>query len=168
MTAGTGDFICRWMSPLGSITIASDGTAVTGLWFEGQKHYGSTLAAHPIRRELPVFQETVRWLERYFNGDDPAMTIPLRLTGTPFQNSVWEALRDIPYGKTVTYGDIAKELEKKLDHSTSPRAVGSAVGRNPVSILIPCHRVVGSDGSLTGYAGGTEKKQALLKLELSK
>lgn len=161
MTAGTSDYICRWLSPLGSITIASDGTSVTGLWFDGQKHYGSTLATDPIVFDLPVFRKTITWLKSYFNGNAPAVTIPIRLTGTPFQMDVWKLLRSIPYGETVTYGELAQAL----DPPTSPRAAGNAVGRNPIAILIPCHRVMGVGGSLTGYAGGTDRKQALLQLE---
>ena len=137
MAVGTSAYICRWMSPLGNITIASDGTSVTGLWFDGQKHYGTTLATEPVLCDLPVFRETIAWLE------------------------VWELLRGIPCGETVTYGELAQAM----DPPTSPRAVGNAVGRNPISILIPCHRVMGSDGSLTGYAGGTDRKKALLQLE---
>lgn len=161
MTIGTSDCICRWMSPLGSVTIASDGSSVTGLWFDGQKHYGTTLVPEPVLCDLPVFRETIAWLERYFSGDAPAVTPPLRLTGTPFQMAVWELLRGIPYGETVTYGELAQAM----DPPTSPRAVGNAVGRNPISILIPCHRVMGAGGSLTGYAGGTDRKKALLQLE---
>lgn len=161
MTAGTSDYICRWMSPLGSVTIASDGTSVTGLWFDGQKHYGTTLTPEPVLCDLPVFRETIAWLECYFSGKAPAFTLPLRCTGTPFQMKVWELLRSIPYGETVTYGELARTM----DPPTSPRAVGNAVGRNPISILIPCHRVMGADGALTGYAGGTGRKQALLRLE---
>ncbi len=145
-------------SPLGEITLGSRGEALCGLWFNGQKYFASGLPADREERDLPVFRETRRWLEAYFSGTKPDFLPPLAPEGTPFRRRVWEALLTIPYGETVTYGELAKRL------GTAPRAVGSAVGRNPVSILIPCHRVVGS-GGLTGYAGGLERKRALLELE---
>ena len=145
-------------SPLGDLTLASRGEALCGLWFNGQKYFAAGLPADREERDLPVFRETRRWLEAYFSGSAPDFLPPLAPEGTPFRRRVWEALLTIPYGETVTYGELAKRL------STAPRAVGSAVGRNPVSILIPCHRVVGS-GGLTGYAGGLERKRALLELE---
>ncbi len=145
-------------SPLGDLTLASRGEALCGLWFNGQKYFAAGLPAEREERDLPVFRETRRWLETYFSGSAPDFLPPLAPEGTPFRRRVWEALLTIPYGETVTYGELAKRL------GTAPRAVGSAVGRNPVSILIPCHRVVGS-GGLTGYAGGLERKRALLELE---
>ena len=145
-------------SPLGDLTLASRGEALCGLWFNGQKYFAAGLPAEREERDLPVFRETRRWLATYFSGAAPDFLPPLAPEGTPFRRRVWEALLTIPYGETVTYGELAQRL------GTAPRAVGSAVGRNPVSILIPCHRVVGS-GGLTGYAGGLDRKRALLELE---
>ena len=145
-------------SPLGDLTLASRGEALCGLWFNGQKYFAAGLPADREERDLPVFRETRRWLEAYFSGSAPDFLPPLAPEGTPFRRRVWEALLTIPYGETVTYGELAQRL------GTAPRAVGSAVGRNPVSILIPCHRVVGS-GGLTGYAGGLDRKRALLEIE---
>lgn len=145
-------------SPVGKLTLAGEGEALTGLWLEGQKYFGSKL--HPVKwGESPAFAETRRWLECYFAGKDPGPTPQLAPEGTPFQRRVWELLRTVPWGETTTYGALAKRL------GSSPRAVGSAVGHNPISILIPCHRVLGSEGSLTGYAGGTERKAWLLENE---
>ncbi len=145
-------------SPLGDLTLASRGEALCGLWFVGQRYYAAGLPADREERDLTVFRETRRWLEVYFSGAEPDFLPPLAPEGTPFRRRVWEALLTIPYGETVTYGELAKRL------GTAPRAVGSAVGHNPVSILIPCHRVVGS-GGLTGYAGGLDRKRALLEIE---
>ena len=160
------DYIHRCMTPLGAVTLASDGAALTGLWFDGQKHFGSTLEMNPADAELPVFAEAERWLDIYFSGTCPEFTPELRLKGSCFAVSVWEALLAIPYGQTVTYGEIARRLAARTEVvSVSPRAVGAAVGRNPVSLIVPCHRVIGADGSLTGYAGGLERKKRLLRLE---
>ena len=153
-------YFSRTLSPLGTITLAADGDRLTGVWLEGQKHFPD-LSGWEEAPELPVFALTERWLEQYFAGKQPdPRTIPLAPSGTPFQMRVLEKLREIPYGSVTTYGELARKLGCK-----SPRAVGNAVGRNPLSILIPCHRVVGKDGSLTGYAGGTERKRFLLELE---
>ena len=160
-------YINHYNSPLGSITLASDGGAVTGLWFDGQRHFGSTLGSDCRECDLPIFAETRRWLDVYFEGHDPGLLPPLRLIGTPFQISVWHQLLNIPYGQTFTYGQIAQVLAHTTGRPLSSRAVGNAVGRNPISLLIPCHRVVGADGSLTGYAGGIERKRILLRLEQS-
>lgn len=152
-------------SPLGRITASSDGDAVTGLWFADQKYFGSCLTPEALRREsLPVFDALRRWLAEYFDGVVPDFMPELRPDGTAFRQRVWERLRMIPRGSVTTYGQIAEALDKN-GRRTSARAVGGAVGHNPISILIPCHRVVGSDGGLTGYAGGLERKRALLKLE---
>ena len=160
------DYIYHYNSPLGGITLASDGESLTGLWFDGQKHYARTLDPVHTEKALPVFDETVRWLEIYFGGREPDFMPPLVLRGTAFQAGIWEILRTIPYGQTVTYGQIAKELALRSGlPRMSAQAVGSAVGRNPVSIIVPCHRVIGANGSLTGYAGGLERKLALLRLE---
>ncbi len=154
-------YTALYTSPLGNILLASDGEAVTGLWFEGQRHFARTLIGEREERALPVFAEAARWLDVYFSGEEPGPTPLLRPAGTPFQMEVWALLRDIPYGETRTYGALAAQLARHI----SARAVGGAVGKNPISILIPCHRVVGAGGSLTGYAGGVDKKAALLELE---
>ncbi len=152
--------ICRYRSPLGNILLAADDQAVTGLWFEGQKHYAYGLPQDAVQQTTPLLQEAVRWLDGYFSGSDLPFCLPLRPAGTPFQESVWTLLLTIPRGQTMTYGEIAAKL-----HCLSAQAVGNAVGRNPISILIPCHRVIGARGSLTGYAGGLDRKRALLELE---
>ena len=146
-------------SPLGQITLCSDGKHITAVVFAGQK-YEALHIGNAAKGTCPVIEQGKVWLSQYFNGEKPEKLPPLAPKGTPFQQKVWGALLDIPYGKTLTYGDLAKKLDCK-----SPQAVGGAVGRNPISILIPCHRVVGVDGKLTGYAGGLDKKAALLKLE---
>lgn len=153
-------------SPPGGVTLASDGESLTGLWFDGQKHFGAGLSGDAREQRLPVFAETERWLKLYFTGTEPDFTPPLRLIGTAFQREVWELLRQIPYGETVSYGALAARIAERRGLARfSAQAVGGAVGRNPISILVPCHRVLGADGSLTGYAGGLEKKAALLGLE---
>ena len=156
-------YIHHFESPLGGITAASDGEALTGLWFDGQKYFAAGLGEHE-ERELPIFSEVGRWLDAYFDGRDPGFTPQLRLQSTPFRRAVWDLLLTIPYGQTVTYGQLAA----RLPGGTSARAVGGAVGHNPVSLIVPCHRVLGADGSLTGYAGGVEHKRRLLELERGK
>lgn len=146
--------------------MASDGTALTGLWFDGQKYFAEGLAETATAKSLPVFNETVRWLDIYFAGRRPDFTPPLNLEGTTFRKEVWQLLLQIPYGQTTTYGKLAAQLAAHNDlKRMSAQAVGGAVGHNPISIIVPCHRVVGTGGSLTGYAGGLAKKLALLKLE---
>lgn len=141
--------------------LSSDGEALTGLFFDGQRYFGSMVdAQHEKRAVLPIFKETSRWLDIYFSGRKPDFMPTLELRGTPFQQRVWKELLTIPYGQTVTYGELACRLGCR-----SAQAVGGAVGRNPISIIVPCHRVVGADGSLTGYAGGLDRKRALLGLE---
>lgn len=159
-------FIHHESSPLGDILLAADEVGLTGLWFEGQKNYARTLSPESGERELPVFRQAKHWLEVYFAGNEPAFSVPLHPIGTAFQQRVWDFLRTIPYGNTVTYGEIAKRLaaENGLAH-LSAQAVGGAVGHNEISIIVPCHRVVGTNGSLTGYAGGISKKVKLLTLE---
>ena len=153
-------------SPLGGITLASNGTELTGLWFDGQKYFGSTLPKEHVEKPLRIFDQAMHWLELYFGGKDPGFIPPLCLNATPFRRAVWEILLQIPFGKTMTYGQIAKKVaEQKGLLQMSAQAVGGAVGHNPISLIIPCHRVVGSDGSSTGYAGGIEKKQKLLAME---
>ena len=153
-------------SPLGEMLLTADTAGLTGLWFVGQKYFPQDLEENRQKADLSIFQEVKRWLDIYFSGREPDFMPPLHLTGTPFQKEVWDILLTIPYGKTLTYGDIANQLAAKrgLTHM-SAQAVGGAVGRNPVSIIVPCHRCVGSKGQLTGYAGGIDKKKALLALE---
>ena len=160
-------YTAHYDSPLGGITFASDGEALTGLWFDGQKFFADTLGAqYEDCTSLPVLAETRRWLDIYFSGRIPSFVPSLRFECTEFRRKVWEILLTIPYGHTVSYGDIARRIAKQMGLACmSAQAVGGAVGHNPISIIIPCHRVVGSDGSLTGYAGGMERKQALLQLE---
>lgn len=159
-------YICKYESPIGSLTAASNGIALTGLWFDGQKYFGSTLTEQYEERDLPVFAKTRDWLDLYFYGENPDFMPPLAVIGSEFRKAVWNILQQIPYGQTMTYGEIAKKMAKQMGTAKmSAQAVGAAVGRNPISIFIPCHRVVGSNGSLTGYAGGIEKKAALLELE---
>ena len=146
-------------SPLGTLHLSAGGGCLTGLWFQGQRHFPQGLETLPERAELPVFRETAAWLGAYFTGRDLPPLPPLAPQGTTFQQKIWRTLLAIPWGQTRTYGDLAREL------GSSPRAIGGAVGRNPVSILIPCHRVIGADGGLTGYAGGEDRKKYLLDLE---
>lgn len=159
------DYLIAIDSPLGPITVASDGDAIVGLWLEGQKYFEATLEAAEERPDLPVFAEVRTWLERYFAGEDPGALPPVNPRGTAFQQRVWALLAEIPYGQLTTYGQIAHRIEEQTGARASARAVGGAVGHNPISIILPCHRVVGSSGSLTGYAGGLEKKIALLGIE---
>ena len=159
-------YVYKYDSPLGGITIASNGEALTGLWFDGQKYFGDTLQKEYQIKELPVFHETVRWLDIYFQGKVPGFTPPLLFETTSFRKAVWEILLTIPYGQTMTYGEIADRIAKQKGLSKmSAQAVGGAVGHNPISLIVPCHRVVGTNGSLTGYAGGIDKKEKLLTLE---
>ncbi len=153
-------------SPLGGILLTADDVGLTGLWFDGQKYFARGLSNERIAQETPILTEAKRWLDIYFTGKKPDFTPPLHPIGSAFRRSVWEILLQIPYGQTTTYGEIARQLAKKqgLDRM-SAQAVGGAVGHNEISIIIPCHRVVGADGSLTGYAGGIGKKEKLLELE---
>lgn len=152
-------------SPLGPLTLASDGESLTGLWLERQKYYAAGLDPDARDRpDLPVFLQAVAWLDAYFEKQPLPPLPPLAPRGSEFRQRVWKLLLEIPYGKTTTYGALSKQL-KTAGNPASPQAVGGAVGHNPISILIPCHRVVGSSGSLTGYAGGVEKKRFLLALE---
>ena len=151
-------------SPMGRILLASDGDSLAGLWFEGQKYFADTVD-EIMEGEVPVLDIARGWLDDYFDGNVPDTDVPVRFDDTPFRLEVWNALREIPYGRTVTYGELASRMTSSSGGMMSARAVGSAVGRNPVSIIVPCHRVVGSNGSLTGYAGGVERKRRLLELE---
>jgi len=160
-------FVNKYESPLGVITMASDGESLTGLWFDGQKYYADTLTEDHKTGALPVFEETKTWLDAYFSGRNPGAIPPVRfIGGSQFRREVWNILTQIPYGKTTTYKDIAAEIARRYKlKSMSAQAVGGAVGRNPLSIIVPCHRVLGSDGSLTGYAGGIDRKVKLLEIE---
>ena len=160
------EYIYHYDSTLGGITIASDGKALTGLWFDGQKYFGNGLDNNIRDESLPVFDQTDQWLDIYFSGKAPGFTPPLNMKTTPFRKEVWEILLTIPFGKTMTYGEIADRIAGQNGLSRmSAQAVGGAVGHNAISLIIPCHRVVGANGSLTGYAGGIDKKAKLLALE---
>lgn len=150
-------------SPLGEMLLAANDNGLTGLWFYGAKYFAADLEDARTEKLTPVLRQTLRWLDTYFSGSEPDFMPPLELHGSDFRRRVWAELAKIPYGETVTYGEIAKKLGVK-----SAQAVGGAVGHNPVSIIVPCHRVLGADGSLTGYAGGTDKKARLLELERGK
>lgn len=159
-------YICKYVSPLGGMTLASDGKNLTGLWFDGQKYFAAALPAQYEERELQVFAQTKRWLDIYFTGKEPCFTPPLSMGGvSPFRKRVWEIMRTIPYGHTSTYGKIASQIAAETGKRVSAQAVGGAVGHNGIALIIPCHRVLGAGGSMTGYAGGIDKKIALLQLE---
>ena len=153
-------------SPLGGILLAADEIGLIGLWFEGEKYYADNLPSDHVEQETPVLAQTKHWLDVYFTGKEPDFIPPLHPIGSAFRQSVWEILLRIPYGRTTTYGEIARQIAKEQGISRmSAQAVGGAVGHNAISIIIPCHRVVGTNGSLTGYAGGMDKKRKLLELE---
>ena len=156
-----------YQSPLGTIFLAADEKGLTGLWLEGQKYYAAQIKKEECRQEkTPVLKDAERWLDIYFSGQKPDFLPKLHLIGTDFQREVWDILLEIPYGQTVTYGEIARKIADKRGLKTmSAQAVGGAVGHNRVSVIVPCHRVIGSDGSLTGYAGGIERKIRLLDIE---
>jgi len=159
-------YTCSIETPLGTMTAAAEDQALVGLWFVGQKHYPAATGSWVCEPDHPVFTALRRRLSGYFSGSEAAGGLALAPQGSPFQMAVWDALLRIPYGKTVTYGEIAREIALAAGlGSMSAQAVGGAVGRNPISILIPCHRVLGSNKRLTGYAGGVDKKEALLRLE---
>lgn len=159
-------YICKYVSPLGGMTLASDGKNLTGLWFDGQKYFAAALPAQYEERELQVFAQTKRWLDIYFTGKEPCFTPPLSMGGvSPFRKRVWEIMRTIPYGHTSTYGKIASQIAAETGKRVCAQAVGGAVGHNGIALIIPCHRVLGAGGSMTGYAGGIDKKIALLQLE---
>ena len=160
------EYICEYESPIGVLTLASDGNAISGLWMDGQKYHGATLEEDVVRTDdAPGFPEMRAWLDAYFSGARPAPDlVPLAPKGSDFRQAVWRKLLEIPYGELTSYGAIANQLKKERGKA-SALAVGGAVGHNPISIIIPCHRVVGADGSLTGYAGGLDKKIRLLEHE---
>ena len=161
--------IQHYDSPLGGILLAADDDGLTGLWFDGEKYFADHLPAEHTEQETPVLAQTARWLDIYFSGQEPDFTPPLHPCGSAFRQEVWALLRQIPYGQTTTYGALAARLAAERGLAKmSAQAVGGAVGHNPISLIIPCHRVVGTDGSLTGYAGGIDKKARLLALEKDK
>ena len=159
-------YTCHYLSPLGQLLLAADDEGLIGIWFEGQKYYAKVVTNDCTEQEIPILRDTKRWLDQYFAGQAPTLEIPIHFIGTEFQKEVWKNLKDIPYGHTTTYKEIAEMIAKKRGiPRMSAQAVGNAVGRNPIAVLVPCHRVLGSEGQLTGYAGGIEKKKALLELE---
>ena len=156
----------HYISPLGGILLSADEIGLTGLWFDGEKYYAENLPEEHTEPDTPILSEAVRWLDIYFDGREPDFTPPLHPIGSRFRQEVWRILLEIPYGATTTYGDIAKQIaEKNGLRKMSAQAVGGAVGHNEISIIIPCHRVVGTNGSLIGYAGGIDKKTRLLEIE---
>lgn len=159
-------YISYYQSPIGRILLAADEIGLNGLWFEGQKYFALHLDEEHEEKEIPLFEKVKRWLDIYFSGKEPDFTLPLHFIGTDFQKDVWEILCSIPYGKTMTYKEIAERIaaQRGLEHM-SAQAVGGAVGHNRISVIVPCHRVIGTNGSLTGYAGGIDKKMKLLGLE---
>lgn len=159
-------YINHYQSPMGDILLAADEAGLTGLWFDGGKYFAAGLDPEHEEKDTPVLEQTKEWLTVYFSGREPDFYPPVHMMGTSFQLTVWKILQKIPYGKTVTYGEIAKEIAamKGLPRM-SAQAVGGAVGHNKISIIIPCHRVVGTNKSLTGYAGGIDKKVKLLTME---
>lgn len=161
-------YLTNYLSPIGNITLASDGGSLVGLWIDGQKYFCNTVSGEIIEKDsISVFDDAKNWLDRYFSGEKPAISeLPIAPAGGEFRKAVWDILCKIPYGEVITYGDIAKKLALELKKpGMSAQAVGGAVGHNPISIIIPCHRVVGANGSLTGYAGGIDKKVWLLAHE---
>ena len=160
------EYTYNYKSPLGDIMLASDGESLTGLWFKGQKFFAESLDDNYVVKYLPIFDETIKWLDIYFSGKAPDFTPTIKMKTSDFRKSVWEILLTIPYGKTMTYGEIAKIIAKQKGlHKMSAQAVGNAVAHNSISLIIPCHRVIGTNGNLTGYAGGIDKKIKLLTLE---
>lgn len=155
------DYFTEYPSPVGTLTLASDGERIVGLWIENQKYFANTALNAARKDDLPVFLDSKRWLDDYFAGRKPdPWTLPLAPRGSAFRQQVWRTLLKIPYGQIMTYGQIAKQL-----NCASAQAIGSAVGHNPISIIIPCHRVVGAGGKLTGFAAGLDKKRQLLRHE---
>ena len=158
-------YTARYKSPLGDILLASDDAGLTGLWFEGQRYFALHLADH-IEKETDILMQAKKWLDIYFSGHEPDFLPPLHVEGTSFHREVCEIMLSIPYGKTMTYGEIAQTIASRRGiRKMSARAVGGAVGHNEISIIIPCHRVVGANGNLTGYGGGISRKVRLLELE---
>lgn len=159
-------YTTTYQSPMGELLLAADETGLTGLWFDGGRYFADGLGSEYEEKELPVFETAKRWLDIYFNGREPDFMPPLHMIGSPFRLRVWKHLLEIPYGKTITYGELAEIIaEERGLKRMAAQAVGGAVGHNKISIIVPCHRVVGANGSLTGYGGGLDKKERLLALE---
>ena len=160
-------YLNHYESPLGAMTMASDGEHLTGLWFDGQKYDRSTIDDDAVLQpRLPVFTQTAQWLDAYFEGADPGFTPPISIEGSDFRKMVTSIMLSIPFGTTSTYARIAAEVARRTGRKQmSAQAVGGAVGRNPITLIVPCHRVVASNGSLRGYAGGVDRKERLLKME---
>lgn len=160
------EYISYYQSPIGKMLLAADEIGLTGVWFDKQKYFARSLGKEWEEKEQEVLRDTKKWFDIYFLGNEPKFSVPLHLIGTPFQMEVWEILLTIPYGKTMTYGEIAKKIAVRRGmERMSAQAVGGAVGQNPIGVIVPCHRVIGAKGSLTGYAGGIDKKIKLLQLE---
>lgn len=159
-------YTSTYQSPLGELMLAADEVGIVGIWFSGAKYYACCLDKNHAPRETAHITEGKRWLDVYFSGEQPGFTPPIHMIGTPFQQVVWEILLTIPYGSTTTYRSVAEQVAKAIGANTmSAQAVGTAVGKNNISLIVPCHRVVGTNNSLAGYAGGIDKKVTLLKLE---
>ena len=159
-------YTAAYQSSVGDVLLAAEETGLTGLWFEGENFYALSLDPEHEERETPIFAITRRWLDIYFSGHEPDFMPPVHMIGSEFRRCVWELLLQIPYGTTVTYGDLARQVARRRGlRRMSAQAVGGAVGHNEISIIVPCHRVAGTNGSLTGYAGGVDKKRRLLELE---
>ena len=159
-------YTAHYRSPLGAILLAADDIGLTGLWFEGQRYFALHLASDHIEKETDILMQAKKWLDIYFSGYEPDFLPPLHVEGTSFHREVCEIMLSIPYGKTMTYGEIAQTIASRRGiRKMSARAVGGAVGHNEISIIIPCHRVLGANGNLTGYGGGISRKIRLLELE---
>ena len=160
------DYTYHYSSPIGGITMASNGESLTGLWFDGQKYFASTLSQRHVEKQLPIFDRTCEWLDLYFSGKSPDFIPPVFMYVSNFRRDVYEILMTIPFGETMTYKEVADLIAKKHRIiSMSAQAVGGAIAHNPISLVIPCHRVIGTNGKLTGYAGGLDKKKWLLNME---
>lgn len=156
----------NYKSPVGELLLSCDEKGLTGIWFSGGRYFAQGLNPDHKNKETDIFNQTKKWLDIYFSGKEPDFTPPLHLTGSEFRKNVSKIMCRIPYGKTITYGEIAKIIAEQTGlKKMSAQAVGGAVGHNPISIIVPCHRVVGTNGSLTGYGGGIERKVQLLTLE---
>ena len=163
------DYTYHYSSPIGGITMASNGESLTGLWFDGQKYFASTLSQRHVEKQLPIFDRTCEWLDLYFSGKSPDFIPPVFMYVSNFRRDVYEILMTIPFGETMTYKEVADLIAKKHRIiSMSAQAVGGAIAHNPISLVIPCHRVIGTNGKLTGYAGGLDKKEWLLDMEKRK
>ena len=160
------DYVYHYQSPLGGITLTSDGAALVGLWFDKQRFFADSVVQDHEEKSLPVFEQADRWLDLYFSGRDPGFAPPVTLRTTEFRQTVCRIMLTIPYGRTMTYGRIAEIVARQRGvPRMSAQAVGGAVGHNPVSLIIPCHRVIGAGSALVGYGGGLDRKAALLELE---